>query len=380
MTYKNYSILLVLLITLTLIFIGFISYISDPSIFYGANERDNYYAGRLIESNNGLVFQDIKIDMRDVKFDLAKKVKDSDCAVLGSSHALQISSIMNSGKSLVSQCNAIVNLSMPGATIEDFLAISQVLIENPTAPKKIIFTISPLHLGLVSPSKSMWLRYKSYVDKMKNKLSYPVGEENVFFRYFTSLINPEYFMRALDIIRSSDLEIIEAPVFDHSMGLSKSVMLPDGSLVYSNKYVKMKANTPVEKPVELQWNSRGSGKNSDNFLAMGANGINIHASGKYYSKEIVNLFSDLIYFLQSNGFHIYILMTPIHPNFWDVKKSAAISSSIQAEGVIRSLEKSGNIGVLGSYNPTDVGCLGVEFYDSHHLHASCLSKIGADQY
>ena len=78
MTYKNYSILLVLLITLTLIFIGFISYISDPSIFYGANERDNYYAGRLIESNNGLVFQDSKIDMRDVKFDLAKKVKDSE--------------------------------------------------------------------------------------------------------------------------------------------------------------------------------------------------------------------------------------------------------------------------------------------------------------
>ena len=69
-------------------------------------------------------------------------------------------------------------------------------------------------------------------------------------------------------------------------------------------------------------------------------------------------------------------MTPVHPEIWhNSAESAVVLSSIQIESLLQTIGKELNVDILGSYNPDRVGCLAYEFYDSHHVHTSCLEKI-----
>ena len=378
MSYRNYFFLLAFLIISFLCIVASISYFADPDNIYHppSGEKSDFnskYVEVLLKSENGILFPEGKMNFRDIKMEIARQKKGSDCVIYGSSHALQFNSLMTK-KTLTDQCQSIMNLSLPGSTIEDFLSVTWTIINKLNPPKKIIFALGPEHFSKTPENKVMWIRYKDYVKEMLSLIPSSFELQDVDTKYLTNLINPEYFERALKKIADEPLSISLAPRFDYTKGISSPVFLADGSLVYSKEYIRMQKNTPLEKPKSFILN-----KSNGDFISrktVSLNNLEFYSDGRFYSQSVVKVFKDLIRFLKKGGHTVYFLMTPVHPEIWhNSAESAVVLSSIQVESLLQTIGKELNIDILGSYNPDRVGCLAYEFYDSHHVHTSCLEKI-----
>ena len=75
---------------------------------------------KLIESKYGLLIPENTWNERDIKKALAEYPMNYDCAVIGSSHLVEISS-NRQNKSLTSICSSLKNLGLSGGSLEDYL-------------------------------------------------------------------------------------------------------------------------------------------------------------------------------------------------------------------------------------------------------------------
>ena len=290
---------------------------------------------------------------RDVKKILAKKSNNIDCAIIGSSHVYQVSSVRKN-KSLTNICESITNLGVDGGTFEDFLALSYELINKKQKPNTIVFGITPWALDFYRDKR--WGRYGDSYYSMKEILTENKIEQNskdVFdWSYLVNLINPLYFLQSIEQVGKKELKINEAPVFEHSIGLDTLVMLADGSIISRSKSITNSKTTRI--PV-------------------GGTVYKIRP-GSVYSEVAIALFTKLVRKLNESGINTVILMTPYHHNVW-LNNNPTKKVLLEVEARIRKLGSVLGIDVLGSYNPEKNGCSPDEFFDHMHAKDSCLSKI-----
>ena len=384
MSYRNYFFLLIFLILSLLCIVASISYFVDPDNIYHPpgrekNNLNSEFVEDLLQSKTGLLFGEGKsvgnsyMNISDIKMEIARQKEGSDCVIYGSSTALQFSSLM-AKKVLVDHCQSIMNLSLPGSTIEDFLAITWTIVNKSNSPKKIIFALIPEHFSKTSGNKVNWIRYKDYVKEILSVIPNSFELEDVDTKYLTNLINPRYFEKALKKIGNEPLSIIVPPEFNYTKGISSQVLLSDGSLVYSKEYIRIMKDTPIKKPKSLVLS-----KSNGNFISRKTvvlQKTEFNSDGRFYSQSVVKVFKDLIRFLKKRGHTVYFLMTPFHPEIWqNSSDSAVVLSSIQIESLLHSIGKELNVNILGSYDPDRVGCVANEFYDLLHVNTSCLEKI-----
>jgi len=175
-------------------------------------------------------------------------------------------------------------------------------------------------------------------------------------KYFTNLINPSYFYRSIKHFKRDQPEyaIKVAPPFLYSEGIEDPVVLPDGSLIHSKKYI---ASSKASK------------------IRFSGHDYKIKKNRSQISETAVKLFCSLLKALNNNGIETVIVMTPYHHNVWANEKSTTVVALIEVGARIRKLGKDLNIKVLGSYNPEKIGCSPDEFWDYGHAKDSCLSKI-----
>lgn len=360
MTYKKYLYALLLITLFLLSGVGIINYIMDPaciyhSINYRKNNSPKVYAADLLTSTHGLLWPNNSWNERDIKMALAQQVKDCDCAIIGSSHVMNISSFRKD-KSLTSICDSLINLGVSGGTLEDYLALTWELTNNQSAPRTIVFGVD--YWALSDRQDQRWERYKESYQSMREALMNGISkqEENKSsnWEYLQNLINPDYFYRSLKKLVRKGLVIQEAPDFDYSVGINVPVILPDGSLIYSQDYIK---------------------RSNENPIPIGGSRYKEKLSGLQYSERGVEFFSSLIRYLRARGINIVILMTPYHHNVWADEQSLTTKALLEIESLIRKLGHELDISVIGSYNPDVVGCEPEEFYDDMHPKPSCLSKL-----
>lgn len=112
--------------------LGAINFIIDPSGIYLkkilVDGKSAEFSNKLFNSKYGVVTD--SWNKRLIKITLAKEAGNFDCIVLGSSRAMQISHIRNTGN-IKNQCHSLLNLSVSANTIED-IAIFSYLILNET--------------------------------------------------------------------------------------------------------------------------------------------------------------------------------------------------------------------------------------------------------
>ena len=153
MTSKSFIKNFLLFVIFVLITIALTNFLIDPGNIYPKYySQDNrvtpeVFVKKLIESKYGLLMPEHTWNERDIKKALAEYPINYDCAIVGSSHLQPISSIRQN-KSLVSICPSMKNLYVSGGTLEDYLAMSNIILKNKDfLPKTIVFGIDPWSLN-----------------------------------------------------------------------------------------------------------------------------------------------------------------------------------------------------------------------------------------
>jgi hypothetical protein len=316
------------------------------------------FVKKLINSRYGLLIPKNIWNERDIKKALAEYPINYDCAVIGSSRIMQISSTRQN-KSLTSNCSNIRNLGVSGGTLEDYLAMSSIILKNSEyLPKTIVFGIDPWALNLGKDKR--WARYGQEYFEMKDELlnKYPSTQLNhdnnsTGKDLLKNLFNLQYLDRSLGIILKPEMGVTTAPKIDYDIGFSQPVMLPDGSLIYSSKYI---INAKKNNNIYGKYNYKTNRK-------------------KTYQLSALELFTKLIVHFKNKGINIIFMLVPYHYDTWSIKNQLTVESMLLVEQKVYELSQQLKVPLIGSYNPSIVGCSGNDFFDAMHPKDRCLKKI-----
>ncbi len=331
---------------------------------------------RLNSGSNAETINEFAYDARRFKYNkiFFERRKEFDCIVFGSSHVNQFSSLPPL-KALDYSCNSILNLSFPGTSIEDYLASSYLLLQNKLPDQKLFFSVATSLFSANGAINMLWLKNFQWVLGMNKQLSNKIIIQDPYTSLGKNLFNAAYFKNSLTRLFTSveDSHQIYNPKFIE--GHDHTVMLRDGSIIYSQKYVAKKARTPVLPMPEITFNPNASieGKRSKS-AKMGL--LHVDQNGLLYSTELFATFTEILLMLRQSGYDVNILLTPIHPAiYFDSPKAVFTKSLKQVEAKLISLSSSEGIPLHGSYNPQSVGCNADEYYDTTHIMYTCISKI-----
>ena len=306
---------------------------------------------QLVQSDHGIIVKNDTWNERDLKHALALRPTTAQCAVIGSSHIMQISSLRKE-RLLSDNCPSLINLGVSGASLEDYLALSEAILRNEKPPKVIVFGIDPWSLNFNRDSR--WVRYKQNFFNIKSKLEGEYHDDNSSstLALMRNLINREYLLRSVQLIRSERRPIKNVQEFDHQVGLDDPVLLPDGSLIYSGKYMRNAFASKIS----------------------GIHGFGIRGP-RWVTEKAVELFIRLVNHLQQQKFKIIFVLVPYHPAVWNIAEHSAVTAINVVESKVHEIARSTGVQVVGSYNPSNIGCTADEFFDAVHGKTICLTKL-----
>ncbi len=347
MKFSTYLVSTISLVFLGLMIVSITNYTVDPAGIYHKYKFSEKLVLKLASSKNGLIFRGAW-NNRDVVLALAKYSAETSCYVIGSSHVGHIGSARQK-KSLTHSCPDLINLSVAGASLEDYIALSSAILENKNQPKTIVFGIDPWSLNFNRDKR--WLRYKDEYESLSQTISNTNNKYYIENSLIKNLINAEYFIRSINNIKSTDKTITEAPDFDQIVGYNEPVRLPDGSSVYSKKTIQKRKGQVVTglhryKIVENVW----------------------------YSENAVKTFNLLLKYLQQR-YKVILVLAPYHPAIWKHEDQPIVTAMKVIEDKVHEIAKSLSIKVLGSYDPEIVGCTAGDFIDDMHSSADCMMKL-----
>lgn len=346
---------------ISLMTVAIVNFTVDPGQIYpsllvlnkhGRSSTPKELVEQLVESNYGVLLPNNVWNERDIKHELALHPTSAQCAVIGSSRTIEISSD-GEKTSLSDNCSTLINLGVSGGSLEDFLALSETLLQNKKPPNVIVFGIDPWTLNFNRDVR--WKRFEQKYLMMKTKLVGGASQKTprIQLEPLRNLFNREYFLRSLSLMGTERNRLIElVPAFGQKVGMGNPVILPDGSLI-------------------------NSGPNTTEVTIEKVSGINDYKiiNNQWFHEQAVEHFTLLIKFLQQQEFKIIFLLPPYHPTVWNFTQQPVVSAMRVVEQKIHEIAKSAGIQVVGSYHPDKMGCGMDEFKDSMHAKRTCLSKL-----
>lgn len=340
----------------------------DPArIYHGDDGGADRYARDLLKSPIGLYLPVKEPNERMIARALLEHAPKVECAVIGSSHVMQISSARRPA-ALADICSSILNVGVNGASIEDHVVLAYYVWKSGIA-RKIVFGVDPWTFAFNKDER--WILYAEDFEAAKTAI-YNAGRTRTWHDYlelgvtelyqlarFRNLINMEYTIRSLTALKL-DLSST-GPVAGEAFGLDPAVggpalaRLKDGSHVYSAKFIAdaRKAAVPV--------------------------GGQAYKTGEPLNQAAaIGLYRDMLAWLRANGIEPVLLLTPYHQNVWKDPDSPNVVVMRQTEPIVREIAAAMKIRLYGSYDPEQLGCPGTEFYDFMHPDAECLARIRPD--
>jgi hypothetical protein len=360
--FSKYLKLIAGLCSFSLIAVATINYIANPGKIYpplpiyDSHDRisPKQIVKQLVQSDHGIIVANDTWNGRDLKHALALRPTTAQCAVIGSSRVMQISSVRKE-RSLSDNCPSLINLGVSSASLEDFLALSETILRNEKPPKVIVFGIDLSNFNFNRDSR--WISHKQSFFNMKFKLNGEYPDDNSFstLALIRNLINREYLLRSIKLLRSGKTRIFQkAQKFNHKVKLDKPVLLPDGSLFYSDGHVKQASEIIAIHTLDDFFKIRGS---------------------RWVNEVAVELFIRLINHLQQQKFKIIFVLVPYHPAVWNIAEELGITEVNVVESKVHEIAKLTGVQVIGSYNPIHIGCTADDFFNGGHPKAKCVTKI-----
>ncbi|WP_158999111.1 hypothetical protein [Pigmentibacter ruber] len=340
-----------------LLLVILINIISDPAGIYKNRSYEDGAAKILsLGSNLG---NPQNVDDRLLQKYLIEKISNPiNIMILGSSRTMQI------GNNLF-QKKYVLNNSVSGAVLEDFLGIFQCYYETNKFPKLLIIGLDPWLLNAnSSDTNTRWFSIKNEsILFAKNQLHY------------NSLYNSFYIS---DKIKN----VISFKYFQASIKKIVKLFYHDKS---SNNYFATKFNV-ADYPILLSDGRLSYGKNyrerSDDIILQSAldfaNQKNVYNLGSFseFGKDRVYLFEKLISFLKSKKVEIIFYIPPYHPETYKILVSRPDTKIILAtQNYYSKIGKEYSIPVVGSNNPNEFNLTNSDFYDGMHANENGIFKV-----
>jgi len=276
--------------------------------------------------------------------------------ILGSSRSMLI------GKNFFVDSN-IYNCAVSGASLEDFLAIYYLFINNSKVPKRIIFGLDPWILNENNGQtrfRSLNNEYISMLKMINIDTNYCVHLNNnkikSFIELISKLFSPKYFQTSFRYIFLKDKDIHPTTAIINE----KMTKLTDGTIYYDAKFIA-ESTTNKEELI-------------NNYITAKP----IYSLGNF--NEISNknkiIFEAYIKYLKKNNVSIAFFLPPYPPTVYNYFiKDSAYSNVINSEIYYNDLANKFEIEIIGSYNPQLFNLTNSDFYDGMHCNLECIFKL-----
>lgn len=329
------------------------------SIWYGNQSYapEMYASGGMVAAaeahanrKNYSVF-DLNLNIRALREEQLKRMtKTPDVIILGASH-------WQEGHKDLVKGQDFFNAHIHRDYWEDPLGMVELLVKYNRLPKKLIISIRDNQFTPVDQRKDfLWepgipayrtmsdqlgLETESYVktlpyDRAKAMLSLPMLFEN-FTRWYNASERP-------GSTASAHFESLDT-------------LLPDGSILWSNK--KMRLFTPERTESES--------------LAFAAKRQN---DPPQVDPQGVIAFDALLTFLKQKGVSVYLVNPPFNPIFYDrVQGTPYAAGLVRIESLVQKFAADHHLPLFGSFNPHKLGCTAAMYIDAEHSNMQCLQKI-----
>ncbi|MCC6242660.1 MAG: acyltransferase [Gemmatimonadaceae bacterium] len=237
---------------------------------------------------------------------------------------------------------ALLNLSVSGASVEDIVAIWY-LASKTFAPKTVLFGVDPWLLNQNSGQD----RWRTLANEYAFGLT-EIGKSKVIQKS-ESHENSSIAVALSALYRSVNLSSARAS--DDAPSTMDKVR-GDGSRVYSVSY---SSRTPEQIERDMH-----------TFVG--------YAMSNYqYSGEYVDVLKAL-FSAAKPGRRIVLVLSPYHPTLYGLMtRTDSRIASIELE--FRRMADQLGIEVIGSYDPSRIGCAKDEFFDGMHPRETCLRKV-----
>jgi hypothetical protein len=271
------------------------------------------------------VFIESRIDVEDV---------NPETITIGSSRVMQIGNHNNAGSNL--------NLAVSGASVEDILAISY-LATNKYKPARIYVSADPWLFNSNS-GQSRWKALSHAYEEelgilgLGVRINEPAVKNSIPFNQLLSKIYNEV-----------NVNRIATP--DDNPELVDKIR-KDGSRVYNIEYANRSSSTIELEALDV---------------------LNYAMLNYKYSESSRGQLESLLRNLKGD-YRVYLILSPYHPKAYTAMQQKNLVY-LQIEQMFRDIAIRTGVQIVGSYDPTQIGCNEMEFYDGMHPKGSCLKKV-----
>lgn len=269
-----------------------------------------------------------------------------DVLILGSSRGMLIGS-KYSKKSLFNHC-------VSGCSVEDLIAIFQILKKSGQIPKKIVINADPW-LFNKNNRQNCWKSIQTDFFDFWGKTS-----SDFFATKYLQLLSPSYFQASLLMLFkriTSQNETTPEALQENDDPGNFLIRLPDGTIQYDHKFRSANLETIKERIASYK---AGPVYSLENYNSL--------------SKYHIELFESLINHMQKSGIELEFLLVPYPETVFQVLQTR-IPAVLEFENYIRRVAEERNIKLTGSFYPRLVNVEDSDFYDGMHLNEDGVEKL-----
>ena len=302
------------------------------------------------DGKNYAVF-DLNLNIRRLRdLHLESLTKTPDLVVLGASQWQEANHTLVPGKNYY---NAHVHRDY----WQDILGVSELLVRNNKLPKTMIISLRDNLFTPISARKDyLWEPGIPYYRDMADRLGL---EKDGYWASFPYQRMKQLLSISLlfdNLTRWYNAEEKPHATSEHQFE-SLDTLLPDGSIVWSKRHMKL-------------FSQERSKKES---LAFAEKRLNDPPQVEARGVEAID---KLLTYLKAQGVTVYLAQTPFNPIFYDrVQGSRYADGLAKIDTLVHDLAKQHGLQVIGGYNPHKVGCNATMYIDAEHANASCLKNI-----
>jgi hypothetical protein len=301
-------------------------------------------------AQNYAVF-DLNLNIRRMKDEtIARLPKTPDVIILGASHWQEAHA------DLLPQYS-FYNAHVHRDYWEDLLGVTEMLVSHNRLPKKMIISIRDMQFTPIAARKDfLWEPGIPYYRAMADRLG--LEKES----YWSSLpYNRIKGLFSLSILFDNFTRWYNAKERPHASSQrhfeTLDTLLPDGSIVWSNKHIHLFTQERARKEAIALADSR------------------VNTPPKIDPEGVV-AFEKLLDYLKAKGVSVYLINPPFNPIYYDRMQGTPYAEGLaKVEALMQRLATDHRLPLLGSFDPHKVGCESSMYIDAEHSNALCLKKL-----
>ena len=333
-----------LLAVFLVIVFGF-SYLVDPAnVFY--SRYDKTVAEILLSGKNAEGVENMD-DRRFLECYAAERTQPIGTLVLGSSRAMQVT------QNVTGDPDTFI-AAVTGSDLRDCISAYFLFADKGLVPENVVLSLDFWYLSRGNmDTRALTAGYEKFCDAIG---SAPVKSASSKMTRISDFFSFSYFQSSVSYLLSGKQKTL--PVATDAYEAQTAIRRADGSYSYEES-LRQSSQETIDRSAEDK-------KLVDNF-AVNFSGID---------QDLCDQLRSFLSYLQSEGISVRLLLSPVHPIYYDYMKDRPEVYDIvfQTEDFYRSLGEELDIPVCGSYDPDAIGITNSDFYDAVHPRESAVMR------